>query len=223
MGRKLSFDPETVRALVLDGVSDADIARKLGAAQTRISDWRRRNGLPMYRRCWACDKIFEAVNAHRTHCGECGLRKCSRCKEIKATECFSANSLTPDGINNVCKACVAQRALPHHRRYGLKARYGLSSDDLVQLWEEQGKNCAICKFPLSFEDIRVDHDASHCERSCRACVRGLAHHGCNVGIGFFGESPKALRNAAAYCERWKESGGAGEAFHAPPNPNSRGR
>ena len=217
MGRQLSFDPALARKLLLEGGSDTEVAKVLGVAQPRVSSWRRAQGIQIHRKCWACGVVFAAPNGNGTHCGKCGLRKCSACKTVKPVSCFSVNQATPDGINNVCKPCVVARHRPNYRRYGLKHRWGLTEEELTGLWEAQARNCAICRSPLLYKDIRIDHDASHCVKGCRTCIRGLAHHGCNVGIGYFYENPQALRNAAIYLE---ERGEAGEAFHAPPHPDS---
>jgi hypothetical protein len=89
----------------------------------------------------------------------------------------------------------------------------LSPEEFIQLWEDQDRQCAICLEPLDPEKVDIDHDSTHCQRGCRTCIRGLTHHGCNVGLGFFKENPEALRRAADYLES-----GARQARHSRPAP-----
>lgn len=206
MPRSVKFDTDKVIELNLLGISDTEIARQVGSHQTRISDWRRRNGIPIRRPCWACNEVFIAKGGQASHCGECGKHKCSRCKLVKTINQFSTRSGTTDGINNVCKPCEAEKHRPHHKRYGLKARYGLTPEQVTALWDLQEQCCYLCKEPLAFADIRIDHDSNHCgldskAKGCSDSIRGAAHHACNVLIGFAGESPTRLRIIADNLER----------------------
>lgn len=57
---------------------------------------------------------------------------------------------------------------------------------------EQDGRCKICG---QLKKLNVDHDHATGE------VRGLLCHGCNVGIGFFRDSPELLRSAIDYLVR----------------------
>ena len=85
-------------------------------------------------------------------------------------------------------------------------RHGLTPEEFMFLFAEQGGRCYLCSKPLSLEKskngkqkIHIDHDHSCCPgiTSCGDCVRGLACPGCNTAIGIFGDSPERLEHAAA--------------------------
>lgn len=38
-----------------------------------------------------------------------GKKRCSRCKELKASNCFSKSKYQPDGLNHVCSPCNTLR------------------------------------------------------------------------------------------------------------------
>jgi len=89
-------------------------------------------------------------------------------------------------------------------------RYGLPAGDFERRLAEQEGCCYLCREPLDTEKkrgIHVDHDHSCCRgnRSCGKCIRGLACHACNTGIGAFGDDPARMilvaeRLAAANAE-----------------------
>jgi hypothetical protein len=76
-------------------------------------------------------------------------------------------------------------------------RYGLPPGSFEVRFAEQGGCCYLCREPLDTEKkrgIHVDHDHSCCRgnRSCGKCIRGLACHACNTGIGAFGDDPARM-------------------------------
>jgi hypothetical protein len=89
-------------------------------------------------------------------------------------------------------------------------RYGLPPGDFERRFAEQEGCCYLCREPLDLEKkrgVHVDHDHSCCRgaKSCGKCIRGLACHGCNTGIGAFGDDPERMirvaeRLAAANAE-----------------------
>lgn len=83
--------------------------------------------------------------------------------------------------------------------------YGLTPQRWQEMLTAQGGGCYLCGEPLDLEaarGINVDHDHSCCRgrRSCGTCVRGLACHGCNAGIGNFGDDPERMRRVADNLE-----------------------
>jgi hypothetical protein len=82
------------------------------------------------------------------------------------------------------------------RKQQLAFKYGLSLEAYDGLVQAQHGRCASCqRVP---ERLVVDHDHTTGE------VRGLLCNGCNVGLGFFRDSPRKLRKAAKYLERTRE-------------------
>lgn len=73
-----------------------------------------------------------------------------------------------------------------------------------QFWEKLAKQDGCCYLCLRLLDVEasrgfhIDHDHSCCpgERSCGKCIRGVACHGCNAGIGHFGDDPDQMERVA---------------------------
>jgi len=71
--------------------------------------------------------------------------------------------------------------------------------------DEQDNRCYLCqrKFGEGKANTpHVDHDHSCCsgERTCGACIRGLACDNCNWGIGRFNDDPALMRRVAGALE-----------------------
>lgn len=75
----------------------------------------------------------------------------------------------------------------------LRGKFGLSVEQYDALLDAQGGVCAICG------DGERQPVVDHCHGSLK--VRGVLCRQCNAGLGFFSESPGALRAAAAYIEK----------------------
>lgn len=125
---------------------------------------------------------------------------------------FPANKETPCGFDPRCKKCRHERRVErrnaNHNDIRTKeldralARFELTSEDYFWLLELQGGGCALCGAPETQGDayfagkkrLAVDHDHDHCGpgRACKACIRGLLCHNCNVGLGMF-EAKEATR------------------------------
>ena len=83
--------------------------------------------------------------------------------------------------------------------------YGLTPEDMEALAAGQGGLCYLCSEPLILDKprkVHVDHDRSCCRgpKSCGSCIRGLACHACNIGIGHFGDDPDRMRRVADNLE-----------------------
>lgn len=101
---------------------------------------------------------------------------------------------------------AATRALARIRRLRMKLathlvwHYQFTLKDYEALLTAQGHRCAICG-RVSGNDhgdrLFVDHDHD------AGAVRGLLCNRCNSALGYFGDSPKRLRRAAAYLENWR--------------------
>ena len=111
-----------------------------------------------------------------------------------------------------------------------KWRYGLAAGRVAQMALEQNGLCYLCGEPLNFDKphgVNIDHDHACCrgKRSCGTCVRGLACHGCNSGIGAFGDDPERMRRVADNLEMANRrlrsgSGGAMNPSVANEQPGS---
>ena len=81
------------------------------------------------------------------------------------------------------------------KRYMLKARYGLTIDDVEQLVKNQQYLCAICESSLVDGIKHIDHD--HKTKQ----VRGILCHKCNLGLGLFKDSAELLIKASNYLNK----------------------
>lgn len=102
----------------------------------------------------------------------------------------------PAGPNFGCRTCKVtnRRALI----------YGMTGDQLFQMWEDQDHRCACCTVLLeSISDAGVDHDHNCCpaKGSCGKCVRGLLCSFCNSMLGYARDDISKLEQAIKYLKR----------------------
>lgn len=67
-----------------------------------------------------------------------------------------------------------------------------SYDDFNNLLTQQNHQCAICRIKQSDQHFDIDH----CHITGK--VRGLLCRSCNMGLGYFKDSPSLLNQAADY-------------------------
>lgn len=92
------------------------------------------------------------------------------------------------------------RANPQKYRDKQRARYyGVTPEECETLLQAQGHRCAICRADQAQGrgHWHLDHD--HNTKK----VRGFLCKNCNNGLGFFGDNPERLEQAAAYVRRHK--------------------
>ncbi len=132
---------------------------------------------------------------------------CTQCGELQPIENFSRRGYYVDSTirrRSHCRVCEAKKPQRQRRLLSTKAKALLnaSANDLAleeynRLLCKQGGLCAICgvnKGTKSGRALALDH--------CHATgkVRGFLCSNCNTGLGFFRDSPAALRKAATYLE-----------------------
>lgn len=86
------------------------------------------------------------------------------------------------------------------RAWALQRHYQLSVPEYDALLLAQAGRCAICgtdKANGRGDKLHVDHDHES------GLIRGLLCNKCNSALGYFNDSPKRLRRAAAYLENWR--------------------
>ena len=76
-------------------------------------------------------------------------------------------------------------------------RYGITKEAWSDLWNEQGRRCAICgteNNSVTKRAFATDHDHE------TGRVRGILCSLCNMGLGDFKDDPKLLKEAIRYLE-----------------------
>lgn len=125
------------------------------------------------------------------------MKRCSRCHYTLPLEQFAKDRTRRDGLSSRCKACKRienkQRTPERVRAANLKKQYGITPAQWDEMFEAQGRVCAIC---LADEPLHVDHN--HATGALRELL--CAH--CNHGLGKFRENPVLLARAIDYLEKW---------------------
>lgn len=87
---------------------------------------------------------------------------------------------------------------PAKRRIGRNSwkRGGLSPDQLLEIFESQGRACAICQASLTFPDRQTHVD--HCHAT--GVFRGILCRRCNQQLGHYEAWPDFHKAAAAYLQ-----------------------
>jgi hypothetical protein len=152
-----------------------------------------------------------------------GLGKiCSGCNDWKPLDEFSERREMVDGRRSQCRDCdrargkaFRERDPAAYREYlrqryhspervdqawnsRLKNLYGMTVERYVELLDDQGGVCAICKGPQKSgqrKRLYVDHDHG------TGKVRGLLCGTCNAGIAMLKESEEIMHSAMAYLFR----------------------
>jgi hypothetical protein len=144
-------------------------------------------------RCKACQAADHAARPKRS------FTKLARA-EAKARGEARRNAPKPDlaARQREWKAKNPER-LAALRKKAYAGKYGLTPEQLDGMFAEQNGQCAICKIDIEFANngLHVDHD--HFNGSARALLCGP----CNLGLGFFQDSPAILAKAATYLSFWQ--------------------
>jgi hypothetical protein len=111
-------------------------------------------------------------------------RKCRVCSDE-----FSTKSPTATTCSDKCR---------YRSRSGtLAKRYGISPARVESALVGQGGKCAICGAIEADQRRRLSIDHNH----ATGAFRGLLCERCNLGIGYFCDSPDLLESAANYLAR----------------------
>jgi DNA-directed RNA polymerase subunit RPC12/RpoP len=104
----------------------------------------------------------------------------------------------------VCKAC---RKIYEQERYryddgkivahARHRRYGVTPQELVEMFKRQVYKCACCSDPLPeiTKHVHIDHDHT------TGKVRGIVCRDCNMTLAYGRDDPSRLRAAADFLER----------------------
>lgn len=81
------------------------------------------------------------------------------------------------------------------RNNDIKKKFGITQDQYLLILEKQDFKCAICSKLKSSTNFDIDH----CHKTGK--IRGLLCRSCNLGLGYFKDSPNLLNKAALYIDR----------------------
>lgn len=109
----------------------------------------------------------------------------------------------PDG-RRTCRTCKREQGRSQEagrdrkdymRKYWIKYQYGIDSDQLNVMLEDQDFKCAICRLSLHKPCVDHNHDTGE--------VRGLLCDSCNQGLGRFKDDPELLALAVSYLSQYQ--------------------
>jgi len=129
------------------------------------------------RPCRGCGTIISGQ--HGQYCGECGLRHCIVCNEIKPEAEFVIAGKAKAGHDKYgwCKRCTRHRL----RIANWERMYNLKLDMIVRMWQFQNGKCWFCFGSLDLwcdhggacpESVCIDHD--HDTAPCAGCSADCA-------------------------------------------------
>lgn len=125
-----------------------------------------------------------------------GYAWCCGCQAWEIQEHFSQNKQYAHGLARYCRSCnrSAQQKHKNGRRYTYP-----NGQSYESMFAQQNGLCAICHQPEraigssgTVKRLAVDHDHK------TGIVRGLLCQNCNLGIGYFKDTPRRLAHAIVY-------------------------
>lgn len=143
------------------------------------------------------------------------MKKCRLCKKLKLLNKYSIRDKTKLTYRTECKACLIETRKLQPRygmwhkenkkriqkwtlNYSLERNYGITKKDYDEMLKFQKNKCAICG-TKKFMGIGKRAHVDHCHDTGK--VRGLLCNLCNVGLGAFLESKKALKKSIDYLSK----------------------
>ena len=103
-----------------------------------------------------------------------GLRRCSKCAEVKGVEAFTVVKCSRTGKRGPCSHCKACRQMLKRHREAAKRRTQTERIDRVRVAERDGWMCSICGDAVTRSNWSLDH--------VKPLSRGGTHTYDNVAI-----------------------------------------
>ena len=117
------------------------------------------------------------------------MKRCPHCDATKPFDDFTKCRTRKDGYACYCRPCMQAKLYQH--------RYGISLEEIQNLWASQGCRCAICQRAEWSERSGmpfVDHDHE------TGAIRGLLCYSCNTALGCFQDDIARLSRAITYLQ-----------------------
>jgi hypothetical protein len=133
---------------------------------------------------------------------DCRIRQCKNCqKEYELGVDSSQHRYCSIECRNLWHSdrWKKYRKPEKRREYWLKHKYGISENEYLNLLEEQGNRCAICKTdkPMGY-GWHIDHCHS------RNTIRGILCQKCNQALGLFNDKTETIKEAIKYLENYTD-------------------
>jgi DNA-directed RNA polymerase subunit RPC12/RpoP len=160
---------QIVQLYLTNDYSQSQLGDMYGVSYAAIHKILNKNGIPG-RKSWA----------------QTDYRVCSRCGRKLSISEFYRNK------DYWCKECYSDYYHKNKNTDRLYAKYDMTEDDYLEMFEKQNGKCAICGKEVVDERLFVDHNHDTGE------VRGLLCRNCNAGIGFLKDDIDLLRSAIKY-------------------------
>lgn len=142
-----------------------------------------------------------------------GESLCKKCGISKPLSEFYKDKAAKNGVGYYCKVCAKANARRLHkvrkesndpqyarmkRGHYYKTTYGITLEEFENMWEDQGRVCAICRVGISSSGTGTHLD--HCHTTGK--IRGLLCTQCNIGLGGFKDNKISLMQAIAYLNEY---------------------
>ena len=103
--------------------------------------------------------------------------------------------------NRVYRSKHKERLYLHARHRLIKKRYGLGIERAVEMWESQGKACAICRTEiispaLVVKTVKNKPHIDHCHKTGK--TRGILCAPCNLALGLWDDDTNRMHRAITY-------------------------
>lgn len=145
------------------------------------------------RKCRRCKNPFSEDIETRKICPDCRGTCCQCGSALTAETTYAGNARRKQYF---CKSCVSANVKRtrgnagfDQKAYDIQRLYGLTPAQHTELLNKASGCCQICK---STERLHIDHDHT------TGKVRGILCSSCNVGLGYFKDSPLLLLKANRY-------------------------
>ena len=134
-------------------------------------------------------------------------KQCKDCGEHKQLDEFHKSPTEKYGVRSRCKPCrhkhnketgVYEKT---NRDYNLR-KYGITWDEVVEMYANQDGCCAICKTNITIKKDKENKKRTACvdHNHKTGDIRGLLCMNCNKGIGSLQDSISILESAIEYLE-----------------------
>ena len=141
--------------------------------------------------CKSCSKEQAVARRERLVGAEIPAEKhCPGCDQTLPADAFHRSSYDKDGLEPRCRQC--------RRVARVEREYDISHAEVMNMFETQGRKCAICEIPMVWQDSRKPTAAciDHCHTEGH--VRGILCSQCNRAIGLLRDDPKITAAATRY-------------------------